>query len=234
VLKPGFIDLSHHNSIPSSLQAAADAGIVGVIHKCTEGTTHVDDKADARWYLAKEAGLMWGLYHFVRPGSMEAQVDFFLENAAEISDENTLLALDWEDTGVSLDDAVEFMALVEQRTGRAPVLYSGHVLKEALGGSADPRLSQYRLWLAQYASAPTLPPGWDQYWGWQYTDQGSVPGITPPTDVNAYPGSADGLIASWSGAGEDVEPGPEPEPEGIEILVIVPPGVDVKVITRKP
>lgn len=234
MLKPAFIDLSHHNAIPSSLQPAADAGIVGVIHKCTEGISHVDDKADARWYLAKEAGLMWGLYHFVRPGSMAAQVDFFLENAAEISDENTLLALDWEDAGVSLDDAVEFMALVEQRTGRAPVLYSGHILKEALDGSADPRLSQYRLWLAQYSSSPTLPPGWDEYWGWQYTDNGSVPGVTPPTDLNAYTGSADDLISGWSGAGEDVEPGPEPGPEGIEILVIVPPGVDVKVITRKP
>lgn len=231
MLKPGFIDLSHHNSIPNSLHEAAAAGIVGVIHKCTEGVSVVDEDADARWHLAKEAGLMWGLYHFVRPGDMSDQVDHFLLNAEMISDENTLLALDWEDSGVSLDQAVEFMALLEQRTGRAPVLYSGHVLKEALGGSADVRLTGYRLWLCHYTSgSPTLPPGWDEYWGWQYTDQGSCPGITPPTDLNAYLHSADELIASWSGA--EIEPEPEPQPE-TEVIVIVPPGVNVKVITKR-
>lgn len=234
MLKPGFIDISHHQTIPSSLKPAKEAGIVGVIHKATEGTSYVDAKLEARWYLAKDAGLLWGAYHFVRPGSMVDQVQHFLDTIAGCSDEQTLLCLDWEDAGVSLDEAVEFMALLEQRTGRAPVLYSGHILKEALDGSADPRISQYRLWLAQYSSSPTLPPGWDQYWGWQYTDQGQVPGVAPPTDLNAYPGTVDGLIASWSGAGEDVYPGPEPEPAGVEILVIVPPGIDVKVITRKP
>lgn len=231
MLKPGFIDLSHHNSIPSSLQAAADAGIVGVIHKCTEGTSHVDDKAAARWYLAKEAGMMWGLYHFVRPGSMEDQVDHFLLNAELISDENTLLCLDWEDSGVSLDEAVEFLADLEERTGRAPVLYSGHVLKEALGGTADVRISCYRLWLCHYSSSPVLPPGWETYWGWQYTDKGEIAGVTPPTDLNAYLGTAEALRADWSGSDEGTEP--EPEPVETEILVIVPPGVTVKVVTKK-
>jgi len=230
MLKPAFIDLSHHNTIPSSLQPAAGAGIVGVIHKCTEGTGYIDDKADNRFFLAKEAGLLWGLYHFARPGNMAAQVDFFLAAAAEISDAETMLVLDWEDAGVSLDDAVEFLQLVEERSGRAPVLYSGHVLKEALAGSPDPRISQYRLWLCQYASEPVLPPGYyDGWWAWQYTDKGEVPGVTAPTDLNAYDGTVDQLIAEWSG-GEAVEPAP---PSGITITVIVPPGVSVDIVTSK-
>jgi len=230
MLKPAFIDLSHHNTIPASLQATADAGIVGVIHKCTEGTGFVDSKSDARFYLTRDAGMMWGLYHFVRPGSMVEQVNHFLRAAAEISDEETMLVLDWEDAGVSLDDAVEFLQLVEERTGRAPVLYSGHVLKEALAGSPDPRISQYRLWLCQYASEPVMPPGYeDGCWAWQYTDKGEVPGVTPPTDLNAYDGTADELIAEWSG-GAAVEPAP---PSGITITVIVPPGVNVDIVTSK-
>jgi GH25 family lysozyme M1 (1,4-beta-N-acetylmuramidase) len=162
---------------------------------------------------------------------MEAQVDYFLRAAAEISDDETLLALDWEDAGVSLDEAVEFLQLVEHRTGRAPVLYSGHVLKEALDGTPDIRLSQYRLWLCQYADEPVLPPGYAEgYWAWQYSDKGTVPGITPPTDLNAYDGTVEDLCAEWSGAEEeDIEP----EPGETEIHVIVPPGVSVKVITRK-
>ena len=48
MLKPAFIDLSHHNVIPQSLKPAKQSGIVGVIHKATEGTSYVDDGDIAR------------------------------------------------------------------------------------------------------------------------------------------------------------------------------------------
>src|SRR5262245_32071305 len=77
MLKPAFIDLSHHNTIPESLQDARRSGILGVIHKATEGSSYVDSKVDARFWLARDAGMMWGVYHFVRPGDMDQQVGFF-------------------------------------------------------------------------------------------------------------------------------------------------------------
>lgn len=227
MLKPAFIDLSHHNTIPQSLLPAKQTGILGVIHKCTEGTGYIDSKVESRRYLAHDAGMLWGLYHFVRPGSMIEQVDFFLSTAEEISDENTLLALDWEDTGVSIEAAIAFMTRLEGISRRSPVLYSGHVLKEALGGKPEPRLSRYRLWLAQYASNPTLPPGWSSYWGWQYTDQGSVMGVTPPTDLNAFDGTIEELASSWSGRTTT----PKPPAKPITIRVAVPEGVEVEVMT---
>src|SRR5262245_54459817 len=49
---------------------------------------------------AMNAGLLWGAYHFLRPGSIPAQVDFFLKIAAP--DNATLLALDHEDGRVPL------------------------------------------------------------------------------------------------------------------------------------
>jgi lysozyme len=228
MLKPAVIDLSHHNVIPDNLVITKQSGIYGLIHKATEGTSYVDDKVENRFFLAKEAGMLWGLYHFVRPGSMEKQVDHFLAVATEVADDNTLFALDWEDPGVSLNDAVEFMQRLEEITEHSPVLYSGHVLKEALGGKADPRLSKYRLWLAQYtAGTPTIPPGWGNYWLWQYTDTGKIPGVTPPTDCNAYSGTAELLRYEWSGLPMP-HPMPKPEPEEIiTITVTVPPGVEV-------
>ena len=39
-----------------------------------------------------DAGLLWGAYHFLRPVSIAAQVDFFLKIASP--DNTTLLALD--------------------------------------------------------------------------------------------------------------------------------------------
>jgi lysozyme len=206
MLKPGFIDLSHWNIVPSSLVPARESGIVGVIHKLTEGTGYLDDKVAARWHLAKEAGLKWGLYHFIRPpsSSIDDQVDFFLTQAIEVADDFTAFALDWEDEGVSADDAVRFMQGVEQVLERSPILYSGHVLKQ----QPDERLQRYRLWLAQYTNAaqPDLPPGWSRWWGWQYTDQGSseeCPGVEAPIDLNAYDGTAQQLAADWAGVAYD-------------------------------
>src|SRR5262245_56808324 len=158
MLKPAFIDLSHHNVIPASLATARASGILGSIHKLTEASGFVDDKCAARYFLAKEAGMLWGVYHFVRPGNMPQQVDFFLDQAELVSDADTLYCLDWEDSGVSLSQALDFLQRVEAETGCSPILYSGHTVKEALGGKPNAELSKYRLWLAQYSASPTLPP----------------------------------------------------------------------------
>lgn len=223
-MKPAFIDLSHWNTVPESLKPARASGIVGCIHKASEGAGNADDKLDARYFLARDAEMLWGCYHFIRPGDVGNQVDFFLDTIADCSDERTLLALDWEDSGVSLDDAIEFMERLEEATGRSPVLYSGNTLKEALNGHADERLNGYRLWLAQYAAEPDLPPGFDSYWAWQYTDSGGVPGIQPPTDLNAYDGSARQLRMDWSG-GADI-----PAPAQNAVTVVAPPGISIRIV----
>jgi len=222
---PVVIDLSHHNTIPSSLKPAKDSGIVGVIHKMTEGTSYTDDKVQARYKLAKDAGMAWGLYHFIRPGKIIAQADYFLAQAEalDVLDRNTLLALDWEDAGVSADDALLFLDHIQDRSGRAPVLYSGHVCKE----DPDDALGDYRLWLAQYGSSCTLPDFAEEYWLWQYTDKGTVPGIDPPTDLNDYQGSVQQLLAEWSGG--DVIPVPPPLPGVVSVIISAPPGIKVEV-----
>jgi len=230
------IDLSHHNTVPSSLQPAKDAGVWGIIHKLTEGTGFTDDKVQARYFLAGQAGMLWGVYHFIRPGKIEQQAEYFVSqaNALEVADDDTLYVLDYEDTGVSLDDALTFMRKVEDLTGHIPVLYSGHVLKEALNGKPNAEISDYRLWLAQYSSAPTMPPGFDDYWLWQFSESGSVPGISPPVDVNAYDGDEAALRDEWSGSGA---PAPTPEPEELVVTITVtvaaPPNVTVVVNTEE-
>src|SRR5262245_7255788 len=228
MLKPAFIDLSHHNVIPQSLLPAKASGIAAVVHKATEGTGYTDGKVAARYALAQKAGMLWGLYHFVRAGNMDAQVDYFLGRARELEvlDDDTLLCLDWEVDDVSLDDAIRFLEQLEARSNRSPVLYSGHILKEALNGRpATPRLTRYRLWLAQYSNAPVLPPGYDEWWGWQYSESGNVAGINPPVDLNAYDGTAAMLAGDWSG-----RVSPAPPPSELVVTVTVPPGVRVQVV----
>lgn len=228
---PIVIDLSHHNTVPSSFFPAKEDGILGVIHKVTEGSSYVDSKVDARWSLANKAELLWGLYHFIRPGNAKTQAEFMYSKAMSLGvcDPQTLWVLDWEDTGVSTSDALSFLHRIEELTGREPVLYSGHVVKEAQTAKFNAEIALYRLWLCHYTSGePTLPAGFDLWWLWQYTDKGAISGVTPPTDLNAYQGMPDQLVEEWTG--EAVLPEPEPSEDYVVTVTIdVPPGVRVNV-----
>lgn len=232
MIKPAFIDLSHHSVIPESLKPARRAGILGVIHKLTESTSFVDSKVAARRQLARDAGMLWGIYHFVRPASMDAQLEHFTDQAAalEVCDDDTLWCLDWEDDRVSADEAVYFMTRLEEMIGRGAVLYSGHILK----ASPDPRLQKHRLWVCHYGvEQPALPAGWETWWAWQYSDTASVAGVTPPTDVNAFNGDIVALARSWSGSGRPPEPVlPAPPELEVQVIVTTPPGVKVTLHTR--
>jgi lysozyme len=205
-MKPSVIDISHWQTVSPGFEPAKAEGIVGVIHKLTEGSSYVDDTVDARAFLAREADLLFGVYHFVRPGSMSQQAKFFVDTANKLNlDEDGELLY-------ALDQAIEFLEAVAELTGKSPVLYSGHVIKEQLDKEVDLRIYDYRLWLAQYSSSPELPKGYDSYWLWQYTDKGQLPGIAPAVDLNQYFGdSLDDLREEWSG-GDMPEPEPEPEP----------------------
>ena len=72
------IDLSHHNNV-TSYQDIRDAGIVGIIHKATQGVTGVDGTYGTRKPQALAAGLLWGAYHFASKGNAQKQADHFLD-----------------------------------------------------------------------------------------------------------------------------------------------------------
>lgn len=226
------IDLSHWNSIPDSLVPAREAGIIGVIHKATEGSTNVDDKMRARHFLAKEAKMLWGLYHFLRPGSITDQVDHFLRVSEPFMDENTILVADHEDVNVPLAKLQVFLNTVKNKTGKTPLIYSGHLLKEQLFGAPNQRLSCFPLWLAQYGPKAELPPGWVEYFLWQYSQEGQVAGIDGDCDVNQGK-DRDTIDRLWRFYAGGRKPGPTPPGPSV-VKVLVPPGVKVVIDTYYP
>jgi lysozyme len=229
------LDLSHHNTISSDLSGAKAAGIIGVIHKATEGTAFQDPKLWARHSLTKDVGLEWGVYHFLTPGNIAGQVESFLSYTKTVSDERTLFAADYEDPKISISDLKKFLSMLAERTGRLPVLYSGIVLKDSLQGQPDPELSKYRLWLAQYGPTAVLPPGWNHYWLWQYTETGKISGIGPTVDISKYDGSAEELRSEWPGqstASVDLPLPEEPKEQIVTVTIEAPPGVKINVIQK--
>jgi GH25 family lysozyme M1 (1,4-beta-N-acetylmuramidase) len=115
---PLVLDLSHHNTV-ESLKPAAAAGVIGVVHKATQGVGMVDEKYLARRFLAREAGLLWGAYHYLTATSVDLQVAHFLSTVKE-GDTYPFLVLDFEERGVSLTVAASFVRLVQQETGSLP------------------------------------------------------------------------------------------------------------------
>lgn len=201
-MTPIVLDLSHHNAIPGNyndlvaqFRKFKAAGIVGIIHKATEGTLTVDNRFATRRQAAFEAGLLWGSYHFLKFGSIPQQAKHYIDTADPAPD--NLVALDHESTA-TLAEVTAFLKYVEIRLGRKAVLYSGATIKEQLGTRVDPYLGSHRLWLAQYSPTAKVQASWSTYWLWQYSDEGQVGGISP-IDVSTYQGSATALAAEWSG-----------------------------------
>ncbi len=155
-INPKVIDISHFDRVaPNGFQQARAFGILGCIHKASEGTSIIDTPYAQRRPLAKDAGLLWGAYHFIRPVDVSAQVELFLRVAQP--DNDTLLALDYEVDAVSLDQAREFIEQVERKVGRSVVVYSGNTIKEKLGDRVDPWWGARRL-LARAVFLPSRCP----------------------------------------------------------------------------
>jgi lysozyme len=197
------IDIYHANGI--DLEKTFDGGTVAIIHKATEGATIRDSKYHERREEAKKLGFLWGAYHFSTGGSVSDQVDNFLTYARPEDDE--LISLDWEPSDgpdMTLDQARHFVQMVKDETGRWPVIYGGHLLRESIGHSPDSILSNCPLWYARYASSPIGIPTqvWTTYALWQYTDGdiGPEPHETPGTsgaDRNIFQGTTQQLKESW-------------------------------------
>lgn len=198
-MKPNVIDIYHGNTVRDFSQIKA-YGILGVIHKCTQGAGFADPNYALRRAQCRAAGLLWGAYSFNTGEDVQKQVDNFLKHADP--DPQTLLALDFEDnprSQMSLDQARQWLRLVEAAVGRKPVLYSGNRIKDLLGPRVDPTFSGYRLWLAQYGPTAKVQPSWTRWWLWQYSESGRLPGTDGAIDLNFFGGSPEELAQQWAG-----------------------------------
>jgi len=198
------VDLSHHNADPDFSSARTAGGIVGVIHKATQGLTFTDPTYARRRSQALDAGLLWGAYHFGTASDGVQQAEYFLDLVQPTAD--TLLVLDFEANpqgpSMTLEEARAFVVHVNDATGRYPGLYSGHYIKDLLGTTTDPVLANCWFWLSQYGPTAVVPLNWPVWTMWQYTDGAmgpdphSVEGIGR-CDRDKFNGSLEGLKQLW-------------------------------------
>jgi lysozyme len=218
------IDISHNVTV-SSFRQVREAGILAVIHKATEGGDWVDPSYASRQAAAEQAGLLWGAYHFgTRQFSGAKQAQSFLATVRPTP--RTVLALDYEVNDpnprntMTLPQAEEFVRVIQQQTGRLPMVYThpawadgeqrGKGGQRSLPIQPGSLLTRCDLWLADYREEPRLPKGWEgRGWKlWQYaadetpdkaaygTVPRAIPGITH-CDRNLFNGDTSALYKYW-------------------------------------
>ncbi|MEE4541002.1 GH25 family lysozyme [Streptomyces sp. V4-01] len=173
-------------------------GLGFVVVKATEGTGYVNPRHAAQIATGRRHSLVVGHYHFVRPGSMTAQATYFLQHAAARAGD--VLALDWEDTGVT---GAQKDAWIEHVQAAAPrnrvLLYCNRDFWLHRGPTS---FAGDGLWIAD-PGAPAGRPRVDFHWTiHQYSETGGL-----DRDVANFANTA--ALRAWAAKGT---PAPAHEP----------------------
>lgn len=228
-----FIDISHWQGVVD-FRAVAGNGVLGVIAKATEGTTYVDPMYVSNRGGALAADLGFAAYHYLRAGDVAAQMDHFLN----ITDppEGARMVIDYEDPPCRIEhliEAVDTLSLV--RPDLQLTCYGASMLTEHATGHSD-ELGSTSLWIARYSSQePVIAEDVWPFWSaWQFTDKGSIAGISGHVDLNVFNGSREACV-DWFGPAarpplvESVSLAEPVIPPLVVIDIVVPDGVAVEV-----
>jgi lysozyme len=205
---PG-IDVSHHQG-SVNWHRVAEAGVLFAFAKATEGNSFSDPEFAANWSGMKNAGVVRGAYHFFRPARpVDAQVDNFVQVVGEVGDSDLPPVLDLEEAptphGEEWEDVpsdqrvpliVSWLDAVENKLGRRPLIYTRRAFVSLELPDPAP-LASCSLWIAHYTikTTPDFPNIWSKWTFWQFSESGSVDGISGPVDLDRFNGSAADLAS---------------------------------------
>ena len=170
------------------------SGVAFAFIKATEAATLVDHAFADHWGRAKNAGLLRGAYHFLRPKQdAVAQAQFFLAQLADRGELPPVLDVEVAD-GVPLPHIAAGVSTwldhVVAKLGRA-IVYASPGFWNLL--PLIPNIAtQADLWVANWgAASPMKVNGWQSWTFWQYTNKATIAGVpgTGAMDENRFNGS---------------------------------------------
>ena len=180
-------------------QQVADSGVEFVIIRVggrgygEAGTLYEDSNAQSYYQGAREAGLKVGAYFFSQAISAEEAVEE-AEYLLELTKDWVLempVVYDWEyiDLGArtgwvtrqTLTDCMLAFCDRITQAGHDAMIYFNPLLSRHR--FYIEQITDYPFWLAMYSDWMTYPYKIDM---WQYTCEGSVPGIEGDVDINLY------------------------------------------------
>lgn len=186
------IDVSNNNGSITWHDVAPHIGYA--LLKASEGTTFIDGFLSANIQGCRRNHIPFGPYHF---GSNEgasgvAECDHFLDVAfshgwGKKGDLPGILDIERGKGGrPGVRFVREFARHYRRRTGHRVMIYTGSFWRDILLNPMT--LTRSKLILAAYTSTwhGWLPRAWKKPWFWQYTDQGSLPGLSGNVDHDRF------------------------------------------------
>ena len=203
---PEGIDVSHYQgSINwSSVKAA---GIQFAYIKATEGTTYTDPNFSANYLNAYNAKVIRGAYHFAHPdlSSGATQATYFATHGGAWSADNLTLPgmLDLEGGCYGLSAAsmqswiLDFYNTYKAKTSRDVVIYTSASWWNSCTGGWNGMSARSPLNVAYWTTgaSPTIPSGFPFWTFWQYSDSGSISGISGAVDRDRFSADSTRLLA---------------------------------------
>ncbi|MEZ0230960.1 MAG: GH25 family lysozyme, partial [Planctomycetota bacterium] len=191
------VDVSYHNGTIDWKKVQA-AGIGFAFIRVSDGLNLVDPQFTANWNGAKSVDIVRGVYQYFR-GSQSgvSQANLLLSKIGTQGATDLQPVCDIEELdGVSASTLVarvrDWMSTIQSKTGVTPIIYTS----PAFWNSLNTSFPDNDLWVAHWGvSAPTLPNGWAGWNFWQYTDSGTVSGISGAVDRNVFQGTLADLRA---------------------------------------
>ncbi|MGA2424987.1 MAG: GH25 family lysozyme [Terriglobales bacterium] len=189
------IDVSHYNG-SLDFGKVASAGVAFAYVKASEGRLTKDPLYSTNYAGLKQNQIVRGAYHYFYPQlDAQAQASNFLGVVTQLVPGDLPPVLDVEISGEQSPGAIasgiqQWLDLVQNTLGRTPMIYTyASFWNTALGGTSA--FASYPLWVAQYTSnpSPNVPTGFSDYLFWQYSESGSVAGITGNVDLDWFNGS---------------------------------------------
>lgn len=189
------IDISHHQGDINwdMLRTARvnDCPLRFCVVKATEGHSYLDPDFVQNFYQAREHGLVRGAYHFWNASSTARQQAYFYLSQVELEYGDLPPVLDVEQKAASQTvetfqrEVLTWLHIVEDRYHKRPIIYTNYKFKlQNLNASV---FDAYPFWIAHYYVDNVAYNGNWKFW--QHTDNGRLPGIVGPVDLNIYNGS---------------------------------------------
>jgi len=193
------IDVSVHNGA-INWSKAAGSGLDFAVARVSDGLHHPDTQFATNWKAIQQQGLVRGVYQYFRASQdAVAQADYLVDQIGALEPNDLPPVIDVETAdGVSTTKVVagvrKWLDQVKLRTGVDGIIYAASGFWNTLPSTAQ--FSGNVLWVANYgASCPSMPQTWKHWAIWQYSESGSVPGVSGGIDLDKFNGTLAGLQA---------------------------------------
>lgn len=188
------IDISHYQGEEIDYLSTKSDQLTFVICKATEGETVIDPDFNNNWAMIKQMKVTRGAYHFYHcADNPTQQADFFLATLGTLSKTDFPPIVDFEENSIDKScstadiqkNLLQFLTILQQRTGRKPILYTD--VNTAKAQITNPAFANYSLWIADYnpGTSPQIPTVWKtKGWSiWQKNPNYSIDTYTNDYDV---------------------------------------------------